>query len=492
MTDKKERGLNLSEQTPQMRITPVILCGGSGTRLWPASRESMPKQFIQLFGKLSTFQLAAKRVADPEIFNPPIVACHQDARFTAAQQLSEIGIEADLLLEPERRDSATAIACATLVAASRSADDVLLVLPADHVIADEGAFTAACLRAARSARAGRLMTFGTVPTSPATQFGYVLPGEPLDGGDGFATAAFVEKPDEEEAGRLVAQGYLWNSGYFLFRPDVMVRELELHAPTVLAAARTAVAKANRDLDFIRLDPEGFRTAPSVSIDIAVMETSRCSGVLEVAFGWSDLGTWSGLWNALPHDEAGNALAGDVVVQDTRDSLVRSDGILTTVVGLDNVVVVAKSDAVLVTTRDNSHQVRELVSDLKSAGREEAAQHPRVDRPWGWYQRADLGQRFQVKRIMVRPGGQLSLQRHFHRAEHWVVVRGTAEVTVNEHVALLHENDGICIPIGAVHRLHNPGLIDLQLIEVQVGSYTGEDDIVRLEDVYGRSPPAPAR
>ena len=466
-------------------IIPVIMCGGSGTRLWPASRESLSKQFIRLLGDLSTFQLAAKRVADENVYDRPIVILHQDARFLAAEQLAEIGVEGELALEPERRDSAMAVACATLVAASQRPDAVVLVMPADHAIPDDDAFRRACVNAAAAARLGRIMTLGVKPTYPATAFGYIKPGAPIGEGKAAEIERFIEKPNETDAQSFVEAGYLWNSGYFLFRADVMIGELEAFEPQILAAARKAVENAVRDLDFMRLDAAAFQTAPKTSIDYAVMERTSHAGVLPVSFSWSDIGTWGALWDTMPRSPEGNFLRGDVVVRDTRGSLVDADGILTAVVGIEDVVVVAKPDAVLVTTRANSGAVKDLVADLRAAGRSEADEHRRMYRPWGWYQRIDIGDRFQVKRIMVHPGEKLSLQKHHHRAEHWIVVKGTAEVTVDERVIALHENEGTYIPIGAVHRLYNPGRIDLEIIEVQVGSYTGEDDIIRLEDVYRR-------
>jgi mannose-1-phosphate guanylyltransferase/mannose-6-phosphate isomerase len=466
-------------------IVPVIMCGGSGTRLWPASRESLSKQFIRLLGDLSTFQLAAKRVSDESVYDRPIVILHQDARFLAAEQLAEIGVTAELALEPERRDSAMAVACATLVAAAQRPEAVVLVMPADHSIPDDAAFRRACVTAAEAARAGKIMTLGVQPTHPATAFGYIKPGAPIGTSGAVEVESFIEKPDEPNARDFVEAGYLWNSGYFLFRADVMIEELEAYEPQLLAAARHAVQDGVRDLDFMRLDATAFQMAPKTSIDYAVMERTRHAGVLPVSFRWSDIGTWSALWDAMPRDDDGNLLRGDVVARGTKNSLVQSHGVLTAVVGLEDVVVVAQADAVLVTTRSRSGEVKELVADLRARNRGEADEHRRMYRPWGWYQRIDLGDRFQVKRIMVHPGGRLSLQKHHHRAEHWIVVKGTAEVTIDERVIALHENEGTYIPIGSVHRLHNPGRIDLEIIEVQVGSYTGEDDIIRLEDVYRR-------
>ncbi|ACA19511.1 mannose-1-phosphate guanylyltransferase/mannose-6-phosphate isomerase [Methylobacterium sp. 4-46] len=472
-------------------IHPVILCGGSGTRLWPASRESHPKQFIPLAeAERSSFQATALRVADGAVFARPTVITAQDARFIVGEQLAAVGLSAEILLEPQRRDSAAAVAVAALSAAQSEPEALVLILAADHVIGDTPAFVAAAKAAAVAARAGYIMTLGITPTAPATAYGYVQPGERLPGEAGAQgachVARFLEKPDASRAAGLIAEGALWNSGYFLFRADVMIEELRAHAPAVLEAAEQALEKARRDLDFIRLDPEAFGQAPQISIDYAVMEHTARSGVLPVRFPWSDIGTWGALWDVSERDASGNALRGRVAVRDTRNSLVHSpEEILTTVVGLDDVVVVATPDAVLVTSREAGAGVKALVEDLRAKGAPEADAHRLMYRPWGSYQRIDIGDRFQVKRITVKPGGRLSLQKHYHRAEHWIVVHGTAEVTVDDAVTLVHENEAIYLPIGCVHRLVNPGKIPLELIEVQVGSYTGEDDIIRIEDVYGR-------
>lgn len=469
-------------------ILPVILCGGSGTRLWPASRESMPKQFSRLVSESSsTFQATAQRVTDPAAFGRPIVLTHADARFIVAEQLNEVDVDADILLEPERRDSAAAVAVAALHAASRDPEAVVLILAADHVIGDAAAFTQAARKAAAGARAGKIMTLGIAPTRPATDYGYIRVGAPVaDAPEVCEVERFVEKPNAAGAERLIADGALWNSGYFLFRADVMIGELETHAPAVLEAARGALIEAARDLDFVRLDAAAFGQAPKTSIDYAVMERTARAGVLPVSFPWSDVGTWDAVWQVLDRDESGNAVRGRVELIETRGSLVHSEGEgLTTVVGLDDVVVVSTPDAVLVASKARSGLVKELVTQLRGRGHAEADAHRRMYRPWGWYQRIDIGERFQVKRIMVTPGGRLSLQKHYHRAEHWVVVKGTAEVTLNEQVILVHENEAVYLPIGSMHRLTNPGKIPLELIEVQVGSYTGEDDIIRVEDIYGR-------
>lgn len=469
-------------------IYPVILCGGAGTRLWPASRESMPKQFSRLVSESgSTFQATAARVSDPTVFGRLSVLTHAEARFIVAEQLSQVGVAADILLEPERRDSAAAVAVAACHAAHTDPQALVLILAADHVIGDTDAFVAAARAAATGARAGHIMTLGISPTRPSTAYGYIRLGEPLpEAPDSFAVARFVEKPDAAGAECLIGERALWNSGYFLFRADVMLAELEAHAPAVLVAARAALSGAVRDLDFVRLDAAAFGQAPRTSIDYAVMERTALAGVLPVAFPWSDIGSWDAVWNVLEKDELGNAVRGRVELIGTTDSLVHSEGEqVTAVVGLADVVVVSTPDAVLVSSKARSSEVKELVDQLRANGYSEAEAHRRIYRPWGWYQRIDKGMRFQVKRIQVTPGGRLSLQKHYHRAEHWVVVRGTAEVTLNERVILVHENEAVYLPIGAMHRLTNPGKMPLELIEVQVGSYTGEDDIVRLDDIYGR-------
>ncbi|WP_445501916.1 mannose-1-phosphate guanylyltransferase/mannose-6-phosphate isomerase [Microvirga sp. G4-2] len=466
-------------------ILPVILCGGLGSRLWPASRDRMPKQFIKLLGDYSTFQSTVQRVTAPHVFLHPTIISSNDVRFIVAAQLAQISAEADIILEPIQRDTAAAIAVAACHAARHSPDTVVLVVAADHVIDDPAAFVASCEAALESASQGYIMTLGVVPQHPATSYGYIQLGNPIKGTDAFRVDRFVEKPNATTAQSYTDQGFLWNSGNFLFRADVMIEELERFQPEILAAAREALETAAIDLDFIRLNEDAFKKAPKISIDYAVMERTERAGVLPVSFSWSDIGTWGALWDASRQDEAGNVLRGNVEVVEARNSLIHSDDILTTVVGLEDIVVVAKPDAVLVTSRSRSEMVKDLVVSMRAKQRPEASEHIRMYRPWGWYQRIDHGSRFQVKRIMVKPGGRLSLQKHHHRAEHWVVVKGTAEVTVNENVSLVHENESIYIPIGSMHRLVNPGCIPLEVIEVQVGSYTGEDDIIRVEDIYGR-------
>jgi mannose-1-phosphate guanylyltransferase / mannose-6-phosphate isomerase len=467
------------------RIVPVILSGGAGTRLWPASRESMPKQFMRLIGDRSTFQETVLRVSDPKLFDKPVVIAANDARFMIAEQLQEIGVAADIILEPVRRDSAPAVAVASEVVARRMAQGVALVMAADHVVRDAAAFVRGCLDAAGAARKGWIATLGIQPTEPHTGYGYIKPGEARPDTAAHAVARFVEKPDLADAERYLAEGYLWNGGYFIFTADTMQGELERYQPAVLAAARGALDKAVVDLDFIRLDEEAFSASPKISIDYAVMERTDKAAVVSLACGWSDVGTWGSVWQASEQDENGNATRGRVKVVGTTNSLVQSDDVLTCVVGLDDVVVVTNKDAVLVTSRARSGEVKDLVAQLLMENVDEATAHLRMHRPWGWYQRIEIGPRFQVKRIQVKPGARLSLQKHMHRAEHWVVVHGTAEVTVDDRVFLMHENEAAYLPIGCTHRLVNPGKIPLEIIEVQVGSYTGEDDIIRIEDVYGR-------
>ena len=468
-------------------LIPVIMCGGAGTRLWPVSRESMPKQFVPLVEERSTFQQVLGRIRDETLFDRPIVITNSDFRFIVAEQMRECGIEGDIALEPIRRDSAMAVAVAAVLAGARDPASIVIVLAADHVVRDQDAFAQACREAVAAAADGRIVTFGINPTFPATNYGYIRPGAKLDGGTAFAVDSFVEKPDAATAGRYIADRYLWNSGNFVFRADVMLGEIARFEPDIAEAAKAAVGGITKDLDFLRLPAEAFAQAPKKSIDYAVMERTGHAAVLPVDYGWSDVGSWSAVWDLMGHDADGNAAAGSVVFLDSRNSLAHSDGaILTALVGVDNLVVVATPDAVLVTPRDKAEQVKELVELLKAQNREQAVTHVRVYRPWGYYQGVDAGPRYQVKRIVVNPKAMLSLQKHFHRSEHWVVVRGAAEVTVGSDIRTVHENESIYIPIGSVHRLANPGTIPLELIEVQAGSYLGEDDIIRLTDQYGRS------
>ncbi|MBM3527007.1 MAG: mannose-1-phosphate guanylyltransferase/mannose-6-phosphate isomerase [Alphaproteobacteria bacterium] len=468
------------------RIVPILLAGGTGTRLWPVSRDALPKQFLPLVGERSTYQETLLRVADPALFTPPIVITGSDFRFFARRQAEDVGVEATVAIEPIRRDSGPAVAAATALARSRDPDAVVLALAADHVILDPVEFRSTCAAGVKAAQDGRIVTFGIVPTAPKTSYGYIRRGKVTGVPEVFAVDAFVEKPDAETAARYVAGGYLWNSGNFLYRAETLLSELKRFEPGMLAAAEAAVARATTDLGFVRLDPESFAAAPQKSIDYAVMEKTDRAAVVAGQFRWSDIGSWDAIFDVAERDAAGNAVHGTAVTLDAHNCVIHSTDRLTAVVGLRDVVVVSTPDAVLVVPRERAQEVRELVAKLKSARRTEATDHRRVHRPWGYYDSVDSGERFQVKRIVVQPAGTLSLQKHHHRAEHWVVVRGTAEVTLGQDVREVHENESIYIPIGAVHRLANRGKIPLELIEVQTGSYLGEDDIVRIEDVYRRN------
>jgi mannose-1-phosphate guanylyltransferase / mannose-6-phosphate isomerase len=468
------------------KIMPVIMCGGSGTRMWPESRESLPKQFIPLIGERSTFQTIVSMVSDPAVFDSTVVITNVDYRFRVAEQLSGIGADAAILLEPERRDSAAAVGAAAAWAAARDPKTVVAVLAADHVFERGAQFAKLCAQAYPAAAAGEIVTFGVPPDHAATGYGYIHPGAPLALDPQLRRIErFVEKPDEARARAFIEDGYLWNSGNFVFRADVMQEELARFEPEIASAAAAAVAAAKKDLGFVVLDRESFARAPKTSIDYAVMERTDKAAVLTADVGWSDVGEWSAVWRLSPRDADGNSLRGRAVALDSSNVLVRSEEQLAAVIGLKDVIVVATGDAVLVADRSQTDKVKGLVERLKAQGAPEATEHRRIYRPWGYYQSIDQGSRYQVKRIVVHPTGRLSLQKHHHRAEHWVVVRGAAEVTVNDKVTLVHENESIYLPIGSTHRLANPGKIDLELIEVQTGSYFGEDDIVRIDDVYNR-------
>jgi mannose-1-phosphate guanylyltransferase/mannose-6-phosphate isomerase len=468
-------------------LIPLILSGGSGTRLWPISRRNLPKQFLSLSGNETLFQQTIRRSMRLPNAAPPIVVASDDHRFLAAEQLQELAVVgASILLEPVARNTAPAIAVGALEALRKDADALILVLPADHLIGDDRAFTKAVESAMPLARQDWLVTFGIRPTRAETGFGYIRRGQALTEST-FRVDRFVEKPSFDVATDYVASGeYDWNSGMFLFRATKYLEELERHSPDTLDAAKSAFAKANKDLDFVRLDAASFAMAPSDSIDYAVMEKTDQAAVIPVSCGWSDIGSWDAVWLAADKDENDNLLEGDVIALDTKGSLIRSHPRhLVATIGLDDVVVVTTPDATLVARRDASQDVKKIVDKLKGAGRTEHDLHRVVLRPWGSYDSLESGDRFQVKRIVVKPGAALSLQMHHHRAEHWIVVKGVAEVTCDDKVFLLAENQSTYLPLGSRHRLRNPGKVPVELIEVQSGAYLGEDDIVRFDDVYGR-------
>jgi mannose-1-phosphate guanylyltransferase / mannose-6-phosphate isomerase len=465
-------------------IVPLIMCGGAGTRLWPASREGRPKQFLRLFGPYSTFQETVPRVCDRALFAAPIVITNGQYRFLVAEQLAEIGVTADILLEPIRRDSAPAIAAGAVYAKRRGGNPIVLALAADHVVADAEAFRACCRSARAAARRGHIVTFGVKPDRPATEYGYICPGPALGEG-ACAVKSFFEKPDEPTAARYIKDGFLWNSGNFMFGVDTMLDDYRAFEPESADAVAAAVADAGSDLEFVTLAPKPFAQARAVSIDFAVMEKTTRAAVVPASVGWSDVGSWQAVWELAQRDPSGNAARGEALFVATSGSYVASDKPLVALLGVENLVVIATEDALLVARRDNLGEMKQLVEKVKSTAPKLAEDHLKVHRPWGSYQSLDQGDRYQVKRIVVKPAGRLSLQLHHHRAEHWVVVRGTARVVVGQETKIIHENESIYIPIGSQHRLENPGKIDLELIEVQTGSYLGEDDIVRIEDDYRR-------
>lgn len=466
-------------------MIPVIMSGGSGTRLWPLSRKHKPKQFIALFGDNTMFQDTLSRLKGIENLQTPIVVCGNDhRRFMVAEQLHELNIDSpDIILEPIGRNTAPALAIAALHATAKNEDPILLVLAADHVIENIPAFHQAVSIAKEQVDAGKLVTFGIVPTSPNTGYGYIQAGEKNVVSN---VKAFVEKPDLQNATRYVASGdYYWNSGMFMFKASALIAELERYAPDILVSCRNALAKAGNDLDFIRLDTDTFTACPADSIDCAVMERTDNAVVVPLDAGWSDVGSWSSLWECAQQDSDNNALKGDVMVDEVSNSYIHSEHRLVSVSGLDNIVVVETADAVMVASNGSTQNVKNIVNRLKKENRREAENHRLCYRPWGHYDSIDVGDRFQVKRITVNPDATLSLQMHHHRAEHWIVVTGMAEVTCGDKVMLLTENQSTYIPLGTKHRLRNPGKTQLEMIEVQSGAYLGEDDIVRFEDDYDR-------
>lgn len=471
-------------------LTPVIMAGGSGTRLWPLSRTQYPKQFLPLNSALTMLQETVSRLGEVEMVN---IICNEEHRFLAAEQMRQMNQPCAVFLEPAGRNTAPAIALAALDAVSKGkGSDPFLVLAADHVIENEEAFRASVQMAMPMAEQGKLVTFGIVPTHAETGYGYIRRGADVKNGS-YPVSAFVEKPDSETAKAYVESGeYYWNSGMFMFRADRYLEELGKFRPDILSACEAAMLTTTADLDFIRVDADAFKACPDESIDYAVMEPlSAVAGVDSVVVvpldaGWSDVGSWSALWEIKKKNAQGNVLSGDVIAHQTENSFVMSDDRLVTTLGVDDLIIVDTKDALLVAHKDRIQDVKGIVAEIKAASRSECFQHREVYRPWGKYDSIDNGERYQVKRITVKPGAKLSVQMHHHRAEHWIVVSGTAKVTINEVESFITENQSVYIPITAVHSLENPGKVDLELIEVQSGSYLGEDDIVRFEDRYGRA------
>lgn len=479
-----------------MELQPVILSGGSGTRLWPLSREQYPKQLLALVGEETMLQATAGRLAGfggrLAVAQAPIVVCNEEYRFVTAEQLRAVGrASRDIVLEPTGRNTAPALTLAAL--AAQEADPVLLVMPADHVITDQAAFQHTIAVGAKAAAGGALVTFGIVPDRPETGYGYIRSGEVLkDGGGARALLEFVEKPERATAEAYVASGaYYWNSGIFMMKASVWNAAVRRFAPEIAEACSVAIAGRSSDADFVRLDNAAFERSPSDSIDYAVMEKLAAAPelgqgvVVPLAAGWSDVGAWDALWAVSAKDGDGNAARGEVMFESCRNTLVHAGSRLVAAVGCEDMVVVETPDAVMVAHMDRTQDVKKVVARLKAEGRTLTQSHRKVYRPWGWYDSIDAGERFQVKRIVVNPGARLSLQMHHHRAEHWIVVKGTAEVTNGERTFLLAENESTYIPLGHTHRLSNPGKVPLEIIEVQSGSYLREDDIVRFEDTYGR-------
>jgi mannose-1-phosphate guanylyltransferase len=466
-------------------LIPVIMAGGSGTRLWPLSRRMLPKQFLPLTGDLSMLQQTIKRL-DGLVTSSPLVVCNEEHRFLAVQQLTEIGSEEyTVVLESKGRNTAPAIAVAALIALEQEDDPLMLVLAADHIISDTTTFHEAVRQAEKLAMQDRLVAFGIVPNAPETGYGYICRGEALE--EGFQIAKFVEKPDLEKAQEYLDSGkYYWNSGMFLFRARLYLEELERLRPDILSSCSAAVQQGQKDMDFFRLDEKVFSECPAESIDYAVMEKTEKAAVVPLDAGWSDVGSWSALWELDSKDEQKNATHGDVMLFDTKNSLVHGENRLVTMVGVDGLVVIETKDAVLVADKSQAQNVKSIIERLREEERPEDQHHRVMYRPWGSFDSIEEGERFKVKRITVNPGEKLSVQMHHHRAEHWIVVVGTAMVTKGDETTLLTENESIYMPVGEVHALENPGVIPLEIIEVQTGSYLGEDDIVRFDDRYGRA------
>jgi mannose-1-phosphate guanylyltransferase/mannose-6-phosphate isomerase len=473
--------------SPASPLIPVILCGGSGTRLWPLSREAYPKQFLRLLGKDSLLQQTVRRLKGIEEMGPAVLVCNETSRFIAAEQMREIGVrDAQILLEPARRNTAPAIASAAFHALANGEDPLLLVLPSDHVIKNHDAFCTAIHFARQAAENGDLVTFGIKPLGPETGYGYIR-ATSSESKSVQPVLEFVEKPNRATAEQYVASGnYYWNSGMFLFRASRYIEELTRYQPEIMEACRRAVALAKQDFDFIRLDNEAYAASPDNAIDYAVMERTDRASMVAMDADWSDIGSWSSVWEAANKDGANNATQGDVLMQDCSDCLIHGTTRLVTAVGLRNIAVIETADALLIMDTEHAQDTKKLVGRLLAGERPEATQHREVFRPWGSYDSIGNGKRFQVKRIAVKPGAKLSLQMHHHRAEHWVVVCGTAKIVNGDQEYMLTENQSTYIPVGVVHSLENPGKIPLELIEIQSGAYLGEDDIVRLQDRYGRT------
>ncbi len=470
-------------QADQQQIVPVILCEGSGSRLWPVARREFAKQHVPILGGASPFQRTLSRLESP-LFATPIVISAAASHFMVVDQAATSGRNVEIALEPEGRDTLAAVTLAACLAARRDPDAIVLVMPSDHLIHDAQAFHASIAEAARLAEDGHIVLIGLQPTGPAVGFGYVKRGEAL-APNAHAVARFVEKREADPSVELIGNDWLWNSGIFCFRASAGLREIERHAPEALASVRKAIETASINLGALQLGPD-FAAAPETSFDRAVLERTDRAVVVGASFDWSDLGSWKAVWECSPKDAQGVAREGRVHARDVTDSLLRSDGRLLCVLGVSGLAVIDTVDAVLVAPIERAHEINALVHDLEADGMPEACTPARVHRPWGWYQTMDLGERFRVKRIMVKPGRKLSLQRHHHRAEHWVVVRGTAEVTRDNEVLLLRENESVYLPLGCTHRLANPGKIPVEIVEVQSGAYLEEDDIVRIEDDFGRA------
>lgn len=465
------------------------MSGGSGTRLWPISRALYPKQFLKLTTQHTLLQDAVLRVCDSAVFEAPIIICAEEHRFMIAEQLRELEIKPRaILLEPMPRSTAAvaALAAQFLQESVSDPDPLFLLMPTDHAVGNVPAFVNACKNAALAAMDGYLTTFGVLPQRAETGYGYIRPGAPVGAGNVREVASFIEKPTQVRAEEFVQQGYLWNSGMFLFSIRSVKEELTRLQPEIMARVHDAMAKAVRDLDFIRLDKDAFSKVPSVSIDVGLMERTRKAAVVPVDMAWNDIGSWQSMWDISGKDENGNVAKGDVLLEDSQNSYIHSEGRLTVALGARDLVIITMDDVVMVADKARAQDVKKVVDTLKSQKRQEVQHARKVYRPWGWYESLSEGDRFQIKRIMVKPGGKLSLQTHHHRSEHWVVVNGTASVTRGEEELFIHENESIYLPVGTKHRLQNPGKLPLMVVEVQSGSYLGEDDIIRFEDTYGRT------